>query len=109
VLVRVSFKLGFDVSIMKAWIRFGAQIAKKNLYIVNLVKDLQIAKVAARVLEDETTLNFVTADSTTEACAYRLAYTTFKEEWFTYLNVGHYELTDKAEKWVSARRPRNYD
>ena len=103
VLHRLSLSCNYDREFIKIWIHDRANMSSKDLYIVRTVQDSKLDKLANRVLSDETHLEHITADDDLEACAYRLAFTTFKEEWFIKLDVGLYILTDKANGWLDAQ------
>jgi hypothetical protein len=78
-------------------------MSSKDLYIVRAVHDSKLSKLANRVLSNETHLD-ITADDDLKARAYRLAFTTFREERFAELDFGFYILTDKADRWLDAQQ-----
>jgi hypothetical protein len=44
---------------------------------------------------------YIAINDDLEAQAYLLAFKTFRDEWFTLLRHGYYELTEKAGLWLS--------
>ena len=104
VLDRLSLSCNYEREFIKIWIHGRANMSSKDLYIVRTVQDSKLDKLANRVLSDETHLEHITADDDLEARAYRLAFTTFREEWFVKLDIGFYILTDKADRWLDAQQ-----
>lgn len=101
ILFKVSAALGCEVDVLKEWIHLGAVLAPKDLYVARLVKDHEMCKLSSRVFRDESQLEFIASSDDVETRAYRLAFTTFRDEWFLVLTEYHYELTDKARLWLS--------
>ena len=96
---RISLKVKFDLGIVKTWIHLAATMIAKDQYIPNTVKEHKIDRLCCRVQADGLHLDSFTSADTLEARAYRVAYLTFREDWF--VDVGPYviDLTDQAFAW----------
>lgn len=98
VIYRSSLSSNYEGEFIEIWINGRATMSLKDLYIVRTIQDSKLDKLTNRVLCDKTHLEHIAADNDLEARAYRLALTTFREEWFIKLDVSFYILTDKANQ-----------
>lgn len=99
----ISSQLGIEADIVKMWIRFGAHLAPKDLYIAHAIQDVHTDKVARRVFSDDAHLEQLTGAGDLESKAYRLAFTTFRDDWFETVEQYRYIVTPKISAWMRAR------
>ena len=102
ILSKVSYALVYDIDIVKKWIQLGSNLTAKDTYLARCVKNHEIIDLYKRVWRDEYHLRILAINDDIEAQAYLIAFKTFREEWFTLLWPGYYELTEKARLWLSA-------
>ena len=103
ILSKVSYALVYDIDIVKKWIQLGSNLTAKDTYLARCVKNHEIIDLYKRVWRDEYHLRILAINDDIEAQAYLIAFKTFREEWFTLLWPGYYELTEKARLWLSAQ------
>jgi hypothetical protein len=103
ILSKVSYALVYDIDIVKKWIQRGSNLTAKDTYLARCVNNHEIIDLYQRVWWDEHHLRILAINDDIEAQAYLIAFKTFREEWFTLLWPGYYELTEKAHLWLSAQ------
>ena len=103
ILSKVSYALVYDIDIVKKWIQRGSNLTAKDTYLAQCVNNHEIIDLYQRVWRDEHHLRILAINDDIEAQAYLIAFKTFREEWFTLLWPGYYELTEKAHLWLSAQ------
>ena len=103
ILSKVSYSLVYDIDIVKTWIQLGSNLSAKDTYIAQCVEKHNTDNLHKRVWRDEYHLKSLAINNDVEIRAYLLAFKIFREEWFTLLWPGYYELTEKARLWLSAQ------
>ena len=101
----VSLKTKFDLDILKTWVLRGSNLGGSDLYIVEAAKSQHIDDLANRVLMDETNFDEFTAGGSVDARAFRLAFLTFKDDWFETLRVGCCVLREKINLRLNTNYP----
>ena len=95
-------KFCFDPHVVKTCIRLGTNTDHKYLYIASLIQHQKIRELSWRVSHDEILLEYPMGVDTLEIRAYRLAFMTFRYDWFEKgLSCESYRLTDKARRWLA--------
>ena len=101
VLLKVASSLTYDIYIVKMWIQLGPNLQPKDTYIARCIKNHETDKLHQRVWRDEVYSEYIAVNDDLETKAYFSAFQIFRMEWFTILNPGYCELTEKAKVWLS--------
>jgi hypothetical protein len=102
ILSKVAYSLVYDIDIVKKWIQLVSNLSSKDTYIARCIKRHNTDELYKRVWRDEYHLKSLAINDDVEVRAYLLAFKTFREEWFMTLWRRHYQLSPKAQLWLSA-------
>jgi len=91
----------YDSAVITRWIEFRTSMVTKDFYVSRTVQDLKIRKLTRRVWRDQNHVDLILKDTDLTTKALCLAFSTFRNDWFTSIMSGSiYRLTKMAQKWL---------